>query len=135
MRIYNLRLEKFGISKEAANELRSFCLQYPEKKAKIADALSLCSPSFSGMPHSGKISDPTARAGETIAKWIDDVELIEKTAKEVDEFFAPWIIKSVTEDVPVWSLVLNYNMPATEKVFAKKRRQFYYLIAVKKQII
>ena len=68
-------------------------------------------------------------------KWTEDVELIEKTAKEVDEFFAPWIIKSVTEDVPVWRLILDYNMPATEKVFSKKRRQFYYLLALKKQII
>ncbi len=135
MRKYRVALERYGISKAAFEEIHGFCVQYPEKKAKIADALSLSSPSFSGMPHNGKISDPTARAGEIIAKWIEDVELIEKTAKEVDEFFAPWIIKSVTEDVPVWSLILNYNMPATEKVFAKKRRQFYYLIAVKRQII
>ena len=135
MRKYRVALERVGISKAAFEEIHGFCVQYPEKKAKIADALSLNSPNLSGMPHGGNVSDPTAKAGETILKWTEDVELIEKTAKEIDEFFAPWIIKSVTEDIPVWSLILNYNMPATEKVFAKKRRQYYYLLALKKQII
>ncbi len=135
MRTYKITLEKYGISRAAYEELRGFCLQYKEKKAKIEDAISLKSPSFSGMPHGSGISDPTAKAGEAIAKWQEDIDLIESTAKEVDEFFAPWIIKSVTEDVPIWCLITKYGLPSAEKVFAKKRRQFYYLLAVKKQII
>lgn len=135
MRRYKISLERYGISKAAFEELRGFCLQYPEKKAKVTDALSIKSPNLSGMPHSGNVSDPTARAGESIAKWQEDIDLIEKTAKEVDEFLAPWILKSVTLDIPAWSLITNYNMPATEKFFGLKRRQFYYLLALKKHII
>lgn len=135
MRRYKISLEKYGISKAAYEELRGFCLQYPEKKEKIKDALSIKSQKFSGMPHSGKVLDPTEKAGEVARKASADIELIEKTAKEVDEFLAPWIIKSVTQDIPAWMLITNDHMPATEKVFNAKRRQFYCLLALKKQII
>lgn len=135
MRIYNLRLEKYGISKEAANELRSFCLQYPEKKAKVRDVFSIKSTVFTERIKKSGISDPTAKAEELAEKYQADIELIEKTAQEIDEFLAPWIVRSVTQDIPAWKLVQLENMPATVNEFNAKRRRFYCLLAIRRKMI
>lgn len=136
MRTYKLKLEKYGISKAAYEELRAFCLQYDEKLARLNDAYSLKSPNLSGMPHGGNISDPTARAGEIAIKYREDIELIESTAKEIDDFLAPFLLLNVTKEyMPPWLLISKYNMPATEQTFNLKRRKFYYLLALKKNII
>ena len=136
MNTYKIKLDKFGISDAAYKELRAFCLQYDEKLARLNDAYSLKSPNLSGMPHGSGISDPTARAAELCEKYKEDIDLIEKTAREVDPKLAPFIIKNVTSDkCPPWVLKTRYGMEAGEKQFNKKRRQFYYLLALKKQII
>ena len=135
MKIYNLRFEKYGISKEAFKELRAFCLQYPEKKAKVADVFSIKASTFSEKIKKSGISDPTAKAEELAEKYEADIELIEKTAKEIDEFLAPWIIKSVTQNIPAWKLVQLENMPATVNELNSKRQQFYCLLAIKKKMI
>ena len=136
MRNYNLQLDKYGISKAAYTELRGFCLQYNEKRAKINDLYSLKSPNLSGMPHGSGISTPTENAAELCEKYKKDIELIEETAKEVDEELAPFIILNVTTEYnPPWALKSRLGMEAGEKYFNKKRRQFYYLLAEKKQII
>lgn len=136
MNTRKIKLDQYGISKAAYDELHSFCLQYDEKLARLNDAYSLKSPNLSGMPHGSGISDPTARAAELCEKYRNDIDLIERTAKEVDEVLAPFLIKNVTSDkCPPWVLKTRYGMEAGEKKFNLKRRQFYYLLAVKKQII
>lgn len=136
MREYILNLEKYGISNEAYKELRSFCLQYNEKKLKLNNAYSLKSPNFSGMPHGSEISDPTAKAAEIAEKYRKDIDLIENTAKEVDSKLAPFIIKNVTtKEYSITVLKTKYGMKVGENQFKAKRRLFYYLLAQKKQII
>lgn len=136
MSIKHINLDKFGISRAAYDELHGFCLQYDEKLARLNDAYSLKSPNLSGMPHGSGISNPTERAAELCEKYRKDVDIIESTAKEVDEYLAPFIIKNVTQkDCPPWVLKSMYGMAAGEKEFNKKRREFYYRLAVKKQII
>lgn len=136
MSVKNIKLDMYGISRAAYNELHSFCLQYDEKLARLNDAYSLKSPNLSGMPHGSGISDPTARAAELCEKYRNDIDLIEKTAKEVDPELAPFIIKNVTsEKCPPWVLKTRYGMETGERQFNLKRRQFYYLLALKKQII
>lgn len=131
-----IKLDQYGISKAAYDELHSFCLQYDEKLARLNDAYSLKSPNLSGMPHGSGVSDPTARAAELCEKYRADIDLIESTAKEVDPTLAPFIIKNVTtENCPVWVLKSRYEMKTGENQFRLKRRQFYYLLALKKQII
>ena len=46
----DLKLDKYGISKEAYRELRSFCLQYEEKKARLQQLRSIASAPITGMP-------------------------------------------------------------------------------------
>ena len=136
MRNCRIKLDRYGISKAAYDELHGFCLQYDEKLARINDAYSLKSPNLSGMPHGSGISNPTERAAELCEKYKRDIELIEETAKEVDPKLAPFIIRNVTSDkCPPWVLKTRYGMETGERQFNKKRRQFYYLLALKKQII
>lgn len=131
-----VKLDQYGISKAAYDELHGFCLQYSEKLAMLNDAYSLKSPNLSGMPHGSGVSNPTERAAEIAEKYRKDVELIENTAREVDANLAPFIIRNVTsEKCPAWVLKARYGMEAGERQFNKKRRQFYYLLALKKQII
>lgn len=136
MNTRKIKLDQYGISKAAYDELHSFCLQYDEKLARLNDAYSLKSPNLSGMPHGSGTSDPTARAAELCEKYRKDIDIIERTAKEVDEELAPFLIKNVTSDkCSPWVLKTRYGMEVGEKRFNLKRRQFYYLLAVKKQII
>lgn len=135
MRAYKLKLDKYGISKEATDELRAFCLQYPEKKAKVQDILSIKTNALAPKFKKSGFSDPTAKAEEIAEKYLADIELIESTAREVDEFLAPWIIKNVTQDIAVWKLIEIENMPASRDVFTLKRRQFYCLLAIKKKML
>lgn len=132
----NIKLDQYGISNAAYCELHSFCLQYDEKLARLNDAYSLKSPNLSGMPHGSGVSDPTARAAELCEKYRADIDLIESTAKEVDPGLAPFLIRNVTSDkCPPWVLKTRYGMETGEKQFNLKRRQFYYLLALKKRII
>lgn len=110
MRKWKIQLEKFGISNARRDELIAFCRQYPEKVDKLEKA---------------QISDP-----KIIEKYQRDIFIIEETAKEADSFLAPWIIQSVTKNIPSWKLVQN-SMPATEKEFNAKRRRFYVLLSEK----
>ena len=136
MNTYKIKLDKYGISDAAYKELRAFCLQYDEKLARLNDSYSLKSPNLSGMPHSSGISDPTERAAELAIKYKEDIDLIEKIAKKVDPELAPFIIKNVTsEKCPPWVLKTRYGMEIGEKTFNKKRREFYYRLALEKQII
>ncbi len=136
MNNYKIKLDRYGISDAAYKELRSFCLQYDEKLARLNDAYSLKSPNLSGMPHGSGISDPTERAAELAEKYRNDIDLIENTAKEVDPELAPFLIKNVTsEKCMLWVLKTRYGMEVSEKTFYKKRREFYYRLALKKQII
>lgn len=136
MREYTLNLDKYGISSEAYKELRSFCLQYNEKKTKLNNAYSLRSPNLSGMPHGSGTSDPTARAAEVAEKYRKDIELIEKTAKEVDPDLADFLIKNVTTTkYSITVLKTTCGMSIGESQFKNKRRLFFYLLAQKKQMI
>ncbi len=131
-----INLDQYGISRAAYEELRAFCLQYDEKLARLNDTYSLKSPQMSGMPHGGKVSNPTERAGEIAIRYREDVDIIVNTAKEVDPELAPFIVKNVTtEKNPPWVLKARYGMEASERAFNHKRRQFYYLLALKKKII
>lgn len=109
-------------------------MQYPNKKAKVNDTRSLKSPEIIKTIPCGELVDTVALSEEKAEKYIRDIELIEKTAQEIDAFLAPWIIESVTKDIPFWKLAMN-GMPTNEKEFCLKRRQFYALLALKRGMI
>lgn len=136
MRNYTLRMDEFGLSQNAYKELRSFCLQYGEKKQKIADYMSLKSPNLSGMPHGFGVSNPTGKAAELAEKYQNDVELIESTVKEVAAENAEYLLKNVTTDkFSITALKTKHGMKMGENQFRQMRKKFYFVLAKKKQMI
>lgn len=112
MGTYTIKLDEYGIDKNEYLELRAFCLQYPTKKKRLH-----------------------LLQGAALTKARDDIELIERTAREVDDFLAPWLLQSVTEGIPTWVLITTCNMPENRDNFNRKRRKFFYLLAKNKNII
>lgn len=117
---------KHHISDLKYRELRSFCLQYSEKKKEIQYGLN--SVVADGMPRGNMTSNPTeARAlrNEMLRK---DMELIEQTAIEADSSLYQFILKNVTE-----GMAYEYmDVPADRKDFYAARRVFFYLLAQKR---
>jgi phage terminase large subunit-like protein len=70
-----LKLDDYGITKYAYDELKAFCLQYPDKKRKIADLhnpLKCQQYSNMDMPHGSGVGMPTAQAAERAAELTRD---------------------------------------------------------------
>lgn len=115
MREKAIQLDGFGISENAYKELRFFCLQYNEKRQKLSR---------------GNLEESIRE------KYEHDIKEIETAAFETDDILARFLVINATEkDIPPWALISRYSMPATEKEFNRKRRQFYFLLAKKKKII
>lgn len=131
----DLKLDEYAISKYAYRELKYFCLQYPEKKRRIADLHNpLRAMNYDGMPHGTSPGEPTARAAELAASLSGDIEIIEQTAIEADCDIYQYIILAVSEDVPYHFLRTLKSIPCGRDYFNQRRRKFFYLLAKKKGI-
>lgn len=132
----DLKLDQYNISKYAYRELHNFCLQYPEKKKRLAELRSpYSSPQITGLPHSNDISRPTESKAEQAAVLALDCKAIEDSAYEVSVQDKEHIIMAVTQDVPWHYLQLLKGLTTGEYKFRQEKRKFYYLLAKKKKII
>lgn len=133
----DLKLDEYAISKYAYEELKAFCLQYPEKKRKIADLHNpIRSINYDGMPHGTNPGEPTAAAAEQAAKLSKDCEIIEQSAIEADSGIYQEILKNVTHPrTGYWELRCVDEIPCSKKYFYKQRRKFFYILAKRKNII
>ena len=132
----DLNLSQYSIGKFAYRELHNFCLQYPEKKRRLAELRSpYKSPGVSGMPGSGKAGVPTAQNAERAAELAKDCEIIEQTAIEAGGEDYQHLLLAVTQDVPHHYLRMLKGLETGRDKFNGKRRLFFYLLAKKKKII
>lgn len=143
----DLRLDKYGISKNRYGELKSFCLQYGEWRDELkykTDALK--SPQITGMPFVGGISDSTSDLATRRAELSKKCEAIEqtmilaittlkkgKTSKLVyDGDFQDLydhMIKAVTEDGITYNyLFQRMSIPIGRDGFYLMRRYFFFLL-------
>ena len=121
----DLNLEKYKISKYRYRELKYFCLQYDEKKQRLAALRGLGAVTYSSEPHGSGISDPTAAKAERAQQIVQDIELIEHTAMEVDSANYGSLLANVTSD----NLPYEYLSPACgRRQFYEDRRKFFYLL-------
>ena len=119
----DLNLEKYKISKYRYRELKYFCLQYDEKKQRLAALRGLSAVTYSSEPRGSGISNPTAAKAERVQQLAQDIELIEQTVLEVD---------SVNYDsllVTAANLPYEYLSPACgRRQFYEDRRKFFCLL-------
>ena len=130
-----LRLKDQEISFAAYSELKAFCLQYEEKKRRLADVYGGGWGHRTEMPRGNTCADPTAHRAEIAAKLSNDVELIEKTAKEVDDSIATYLLKNVTQEWTWDAMKLHDNIPIGRRQFYAARKRFVFLLALKKDMI
>lgn len=131
MRKFDLKLDKYGISRYAYRELLNFCLQYPDKKLQLEGMYGPRAVNLTGMPGGGDISDPTAQTAIRTERLRDDVEAIEAAAKEADEAIAPYILRNVSSGTPYEYM----PVPCGRRQFYEMRRKFFYLLAVKRGML
>lgn len=63
-RTWDIRLDKYQISRNRYRELKYMCLQYREKKDEIRDLRELSGSGYDGMPHGSDVTNPTAQKAE-----------------------------------------------------------------------
>ena len=126
----DLNLGEYDIGKYAYRELHNFCLQYPEKKKKLADLRNpYKSPVITGMPHGSGVGDPTGIHATKAAMLAADCELIEQTAAEAGGGFFQSLLVNVTNEHMPWEVLCP---PCGRRQFYEARRKFFYLLFLKK---
>lgn len=128
----NIRTElskdnKYYISKDRFLELKHFCLQYPEWKAKYADCNSMV---YYGAREirSTDIPDPVAHAVELREKYFRLMEMVEQTAIAADSDLYEWLIRAVGFGISYTTLRTKYDMPAGRDMFYDRYRKFFWLL-------
>lgn len=129
----NLKLDDYGISNKRYKELCGFCEQYTEWKDELEYKKDTVK--------SKVITDmPRATSGENATELLvmrrieleKKCKVIEQTAIQADSELYPYIIKSVTEEVPCWYLEQIMGMPCCRKDFYAARRYFFFLLDINK---
>ena len=131
-----LKLSNYGISGKRYKELCGFCEQYPEWKQELAFKIdTLKSKEITDMPlvpHGN--SDATGDLAIRRVLLQEKIKIVEETAKETDEYYAPYLIKNICYGVPINYLINIEGMPTSERTFFDYRRFFFYLLDQKKKM-
>lgn len=121
---------KYWIDKHRHYELKHFCLQYPSWKRMYADlenpAISLSR--LDSMPSGSITSDPTSRSALKKTYYSERINLIERIAKEADEFLYDYILKAVTEELSYTYLKSKLNIPCGKDMYYDRYRRFFWLL-------
>lgn len=124
-----LNLDDYGISNKRYKELCGFCEQYTEWRDELMYKKdTLKSKRITDMPLSTSGEDATTALAIRRTELQSKCELIEQTAIQADSYLYPYIIKSVTEEVPCWYLEDIMGMGICRKDFYAARRYFFFLL-------
>ena len=121
---------RYWIDKHRHYELKHFCLQYPSwKKAYVAYKDSLASSKLDGLPSGNTLSDLTGKIATLKRYYSERMELIERVAKETDEYLYPYILKAVTEELSYTYLKGVLNIPCGRDMYYNRYRKFFWLLS------
>lgn len=122
---------KYWIDKHRHYELKHFCLQYPLwKKAynSFSDA-SIPLSTIEYMPTDGLPGDPTAKRALMRAYYAEKMHVVEKAAREADNYLYEYIIKAVTENLSYTYLKSRLNIPCGRDMYYDRYRKFFWLLS------
>ncbi len=122
---------KYWIDKHRHYELKHFCLQYPIWKREYANYCSanIQTSTVDRMPSSNIPGDPTARHAIKKSYYQERIDLIEKVAKEADEFLYRYILKAVTEELSFTYLKSKLDIPCGRDMYYDRYRRFFWLLS------
>jgi len=127
LRTYHPDYTKVGISRERYNELRAFCLQYPEWKSMASSLIGVGAQNYNPQPHAeGTVSDPVARLAEKRETLLKKIDLVEGVARKTGS--GAWYSALIQNCC--MGIALEYIdpvlMPTSHRnEFYRRRREFY----------
>lgn len=122
---------KYYINKHRHYELKHFCLQYPTWKREYAalDNPSIASSAAEKMPSTNIPGDPTCKFAIKKIYYSERINLIERIAKEADEFLHKYILKAVTEELSFTYLKSKLEIPCSRDMYYDRYRRFFWLLS------
>jgi hypothetical protein len=122
---------KYYINKHRHYELKHFCLQYPiwKKAYKEAEKSSVSAAALERESSTNIPSDITMKYAMKKMYYAERIELIEKTAKEADEYLYTYILKAVTEELSYTYLKSKLNIPCGRDMYYDRYRKFFWLLS------
>ena len=122
---------KYYIDKHRHYELKHFCLQYPNWKRTYAeiDGGAIATSSFSRIPSGNLPGDPTGKRAAAKARLSERIELIEKVAKETDDYIYDYLLKGVTEGLSYTYLKSRLDIPCGKDMYYDRYRKFFWLLS------
>lgn len=122
---------RYWIDKHRHYELKHFCLQYPIWKKAYATFKnsSIQSSAAEKLPSSNLPGDPTGKCAVMKTYYLERIELVEKIAREADEFLYPYILKAVTEELSFTYLKSRLKIPCGRDMYYDRYRRFFWLLS------
>lgn len=145
--VRSLRLDKYGISKNRYDELKSYCLQYGEWRDELKyNTNALKGQRLTGMPFVGGITDSTCNIATKRDELFKKCEAVEQTMilaittlckgntsklvydGDYQDLY-DHMIKAVTEEGITYNyLFQRMNIPIGRDSFYLMRRYFFFLL-------
>jgi len=121
---------KYWIGKHRHYELKHFCLQYPIWKKEYALCGSgIASSSAERIPSDNTPGDPTGSLAVKRAYYKERINLIERIARQADQYLYEYILKAVTEELSYTYLRTKMNIPCGRDMYYDRYRKFFWLLS------
>ena len=122
---------KYYIDKHRHYELKHFCLQYPmwKRKYNSLNNFSVVSSTIENSPSGNIPGDPIGTCATMRAYYAERIELIERIAKEADEYLYEYILKAVTEELSFTHLKSRLEIPCGRDMYYDRYRKFFWLLS------
>ena len=122
---------RYWIDKHRHYELKHFCLQYPIWKKSYADldSVGITISTTDRMPTSNLPGDPTGNRAVAKAQLIERIEMVERIAKEADDYLWNYILKAVTENLSYTYLKTKLDIPCGTDMYYERYRKFFWLLS------
>ena len=122
---------KYWIDKHRYYELKHFCLQYIEWRKMYASCCEtiVFASKFERLSSGNMPSDLTAKYAVKRAQYGERIKMIEKAAKEADDFLYPYILRAVTEGLSYTYLKSKLDIPCGRDMYYDRYRKFFWLLS------
>lgn len=122
---------RYWIDKHRHYELKHFCLQYPGWKQAYNDFDDPSIPlsTIERVPTSNLPGDPTAKRALMKAYYSELINLVERAAKDADQYLCGYILKAVTEGLSYTYLKAKLEIPCGKDMFYDRYRKFFYILS------
>lgn len=122
---------KYWIDKHRHYELKHFCLQYPMWKKVYSEFSDFSIPlsTIERVSTSNLPGDPTAKRALMKSYYAEKIDMIERVAKDTDNYLYEYIIKAVTEGLSYTYLKTKLDMPCGRDMYYDRYRKFFWLLS------